>query len=399
MLYISLVLSFVLLVLVNLLVKYSKYAVAGSIAVCFGFAVGPTVYMNVHYPAVSWQAGMMFVLLLFLSIPNQPIESRIGITPHNFAHLLRLLVPRDGRRIYLLLSFVVTLGAYCFLFRSMWQQHEELVQLQHELPYESLTTRLPDRPAIGNGMPKNTTRLDERENELNDVMKKSLSINRSFNLRRLHEDSVDIFVNSAGMGYRRMDAFLDSEAKKLKYFIGGTVHNKQEVRQPDYLNPVIPAVKGLSANIPQWNLSKMLRLHDDSVLDFVNPFGFGYVKDREHVAGFLKHGMSKMPKADSTWSVAHLELVGLVVHEKPVVYVTANLPQMEEVQHVPNRPIDTFEQDGLDALRNGEDLYYRGNETQARMMGSIRATKQCLACHGGSRGDLLGAFSYGLRRD
>ena len=141
----------------------------------------------------------------------------------------------------------------------------------------------------------------------------------------------------------------------------------------------------------------MLRLHDGGVLDFVNPMGFGYVKDREHVAGFQNHGMTKVPTCDSPWVVAHLELVGLVVHEKPVVYVTANLPQMEEVQHVPKRTLDAFEQEGLEALREGEDLSYRGNETQARMLGSIRATKQCLTCHGGTRGDLLGAFSYGLR--
>jgi hypothetical protein len=143
----------------------------------------------------------------------------------------------------------------------------------------------------------------------------------------------------------------------------------------------------------------MLRLHDDGVLDFLNPKGFGFVKDRKHVAGFQKHGMTKVPEATTTWSVAHLELVGLVVHERPVVYITANLPQMDEVQDAPMRPLDSFELDGLDALRRGEDLYYRGAEEKGRMMGSIRAVEQCLKCHGGNRGDLLGAFSYGLRRE
>ena len=31
-----------------------------------------------------------------------------------------------------------------------------------------------------------------------------------------------------------------------------------------------------------------------------------------------------------------------------------------------------------------------------RMLGSLRAAKQCLDCHTASRGDLLGAFSYAL---
>ena len=49
--------------------------------------------------------------------------------------------------------------------------------------------------------------------------------------------------------------------------------------------------------------------------------------------------------------------------------------------------------DGLATLRKGEDLYVR----EDRMLGSIRSTKQCIACHGGERGVLLGAFSYTLR--
>ena len=52
-----------------------------------------------------------------------------------------------------------------------------------------------------------------------------------------------------------------------------------------------------------------------------------------------------------------------------------------------------LEADGLDALRKGDELFVRDH----RMLGAVRATKQCLECHGGNRGDLLGAFSYTLR--
>jgi hypothetical protein len=79
--------------------------------------------------------------------------------------------------------------------------------------------------------------------------------------------------------------------------------------------------------------------------------------------------------------------------------MTPNLPQMAEAQNAPKRPLDRFELEGLKALQEGEDLYYRGSDEKARMIGSIRAVEQCLKCHGGSRGDLLGAFSYGLRRE
>jgi hypothetical protein len=78
-----------------------------------------------------------------------------------------------------------------------------------------------------------------------------------------------------------------------------------------------------------------------------------------------------------------------------VAYVSANLPRMEELRDAPTRPLDPFEVVGLEALRGGKDLFARGTDKQARMLGAIRATRQCLQCHGG---DLLGAFSYTLRR-
>ena len=36
---------------------------------------------------------------------------------------------------------------------------------------------------------------------------------------------------------------------------------------------------------------------------------------------------------------------------------------------------------------------------QVRMVGAIRMAEACLKCHDGKRGDLLGSFSYELRRD
>jgi hypothetical protein len=215
-------------------------------------------------------------------------------------------------------------------------------------------------------------------------------------LWELHEMSVATFVNSPGFGQGRM---YSPRIESLRNSLQKSLPSRPPVEQPDYLNPFIPPTNNLGSTLTVWNPDAMLALHDVGVLDFINPKGFGYVKDREHIAGFQKHGMSKVPAASANWSVAHLELVGLVVHEKPVVYMTANLPRMDEVQNAPKRPLDSFEVEGLEALKAGEDLYYRGAEDKARMMGSIRAVKQCLQCHSGSRGDLLGAFSYGLRRE
>jgi hypothetical protein len=72
---------------------------------------------------------------------------------------------------------------------------------------------------------------------------------------------------------------------------------------------------------------------------------------------------------------------------------------MDELREAPTRPLDDFEAAGLVELRRGEDLLLSDVADGRRVLGSIRSTNQCLGCHGGERGQLLGAFSYTLVRD
>jgi len=133
-------------------------------------------------------------------------------------------------------------------------------------------------------------------------------------------------------------------------------------------------------------------LHASGVLDFVHPAGFGYVKDRQHVAGFRSHRFSQVPWTRE-WEVTRLELVSLLRHSEPAVYMSERLPQMDALAGVPLRPLDEPEAEGLTALREGQELWVKGD----RMLGAVRSVKQCVACHGGERGRLLGAFSYTIR--
>ena len=138
-------------------------------------------------------------------------------------------------------------------------------------------------------------------------------------------------------------------------------------------------------------------LHDDSVVDFVNPMGFGYFKDRRHVAGFDAHRFVNVPRPAERWAIKTLELVGLLLLDEPRVYVSATLPRMDELRRAPTRPLDSFEAMGLKAVRGGDDLVIAREGDDVRMFGAVRSLRQCVACHGGTRGDLLGAFSYTLR--
>ena len=66
---------------------------------------------------------------------------------------------------------------------------------------------------------------------------------------------------------------------------------------------------------------------------------------------------------------------------------------------VPTRPLDRFERFGLGTLRQGQDLFIATESDGLRMIGAVRSTSQCVVCHDCQRGDLLGAFTYTLKRD
>ena len=108
--------------------------------------------------------------------------------------------------------------------------------------------------------------------------------------------------------------------------------------------------------------------------------------------GFQSHGFTNLPAP----TIDRVELVSLLMHDEPAVYVSDHLPEMARLQGVPTRPLDEFEVSGLANLRQGENLY-ESSAHPTRLMGSLRNAKQCVECHGGCRGDLLGAFSYTFR--
>ena len=139
-------------------------------------------------------------------------------------------------------------------------------------------------------------------------------------------------------------------------------------------------------------------MHQDNLVAFLRPQDYGYIKDRRHVAGFRPHQFRQAPEPNDAWSVTTLELVGLVMHDRPVAYVSKTLPRMDELREAPIRPLDSFEAQGLAELQAGETLVMGEQGDRRRLLGAIRAAKQCALCHGCERGELLGAFSYVLRR-
>ena len=114
------------------------------------------------------------------------------------------------------------------------------------------------------------------------------------------------------------------------------------------------------------------------------------------MAGTIEITMTRTRTNFLRHKLERLELVGLVRNPEPAVYVSEFLPRMTELDSVVTRPADGFEAAGLVRLAAGEDLVANAVGPRVRLLGAIRNMAACVECHGGQRGDLLGAFSYRL---
>ncbi len=282
-------------------------------------------------------------------------------------------------------SLVATFGAFALAGFFALETQQDYARLRENVPYESMEQRLP-RALTVQTHPLQLGRLAKLEEAIADRR----NTYREIHLQRLHEEAVTLFVNSPGFGVARLLYPTES----------GLAHRLRDGRalpQPGDRPPVLFSLSQMEPLLPR-NVDAKLEMHEESVIDFVHPAGFGFVKSRTQVAGFQSHQFSEIPRTAEHWAIQRLELLGLLLHEEPVGYVSESLPRMDELREAPTRPLDSLEVEGLAALRTGQSLFVRASNDWLRMVGELRSTKQCVACHGGSRGDLLGAFSYTLRR-
>jgi hypothetical protein len=261
-----------------------------------------------------------------------------------------------------------------------------------KLAFESLIQRLP------RGKPLPPTRaLSPEANKRWEILDQELAADQDHRaklLKELHEKTRKFFVESPGAGpMRRM---LTPEEILMDEW--------QDPRAPD--QPGEPADFPLSPGEPLPRVEpngEWYHYHKGGMSGFLYPRGFGHVKDRAHVAGFKSHGFRSEPYPawrgeNWRWRVRHIQLVGVLSHERPVVYLTDRLPSMEQIRQGKTRTLDYFEEAALPALREGEDLFIASKGETVRVLGALRATKTCQQCHDAEVGDLLGAFSYTLGR-
>lgn len=293
-------------------------------------------------------------------------------------------------------------------------------ELRTAYPIESLRARLERpmanadaattwTPAALDAAPEMTQATIDRLAKFEDQLsyRPHYKLRREEALRVIHSSAVEQFAASPGFGVGRMPRITPASLNERP--------STEPLPQPEGTAPYVPqespgqAVGQLPlAGAPiERSMSRseaeLETLHLSAAVNFVNPDGFGYFRSTDYVVGFEPHAFREEQAYHpgllnrEQWQVDRVELVSLLLHVEPAIYVSENLPRMQDVRNLPLRPLDDFERDALARLVAGEDLVVGTAEHAGQMLGSLRAAQRCAECHEVPRGTLLGAFSYRLR--
>lgn len=319
---------------------------------------------------------------------------------------------------------VLTAASYGLLSFFALQSVADRQALQQEFPVESLVPRLEyelsstdgseatDHPtaahasaAIDDGSGSNWDQTTWVEH-LNNALDPNNSSTRNFMLHKVHENAVQAFIDSSAFGVARM---LHPNAERIRDRATLVAQPRTSIPEPRLSAQSDLEPASLDDDERQVLLATMNDAHYRASFDFVDPDGIGVFQSRERILGFLSHRLSRVPetKVERThhsndsgdgWKIQTIELVSLLKFPTPRVYVSEYLPRMEELRTAPTRELDEFEHSALEKLRSGDEMADHATLNHVRMLGALRALKQCSECHFAKPGTLLGAFSYRLER-
>ncbi|MGC3971276.1 MAG: hypothetical protein QM775_29220 [Pirellulales bacterium] len=289
-----------------------------------------------------------------------------------------------------------------------WRKEYAYQSLADRLDYER-SYRNADAPALSKASQDVLVNEEEREDWAFNTV-------RAQSLRLLHEESVFMFVSREGNGFQRMPpigpAYVEPwgsqdpvlPARVFDVTSTGDSSSTQSLPLPDDRakdEANAPNPNARDSSLPSARQAN--ELHAFARARFLDPSLFGHVAGERRSAGFVPHSFTwrfdPSHVVPFVWKMTRLELVSLLKHSEPRVYLSQYLPRMQELSSAKTRSLDTFEASALERLRNGEELETAATPNRIAMLGAVRASNTCLKCHSLPRGTLLGAFSYELRRD
>jgi hypothetical protein len=220
---------------------------------------------------------------------------------------------------------------------------------------------------------------------------------RDMALSRLHAEATRQFVRAPGFGVGRIGQLNQIGQLGQISQIGGL--GRIGVVQQQM--PTLPKLIVRDWSIPTWSPGDLAEAEETKIegetdLNIIHKQSLTDFATNRSPAQASAGPSPNDPRKAKIWEVKSIDLVGLLMHEEPVVYVSDKL-EMTKLKQVPTRSLDFFESAGLEKLQKGEDLFARSQKETIRLLGAVRAQKQCLSCHDVAEGRLLGAFSYTLR--
>jgi hypothetical protein len=334
--------------------------------------------------------GVVFVSIVGLFFGFIFAVASTLFAAHAFFNFIACIVlPIAGLRSrHFAAGLVVTmLAVYGLMLSSAIVEVRKLEALKDNTPFESLAGRLAyeEEPTL--------IAASNQTIQLTDVLAKKLNIqdgdhdirrhSRAWALEQLHEHTATQFARAAGFGVSRMP-----------YVTPRLIE----------LEPRMPLTLPANVSLTPLNAehTSLESLHETATYNFVDPERMAYIRTRDEVSGFESHGLASLdrdeykPNKRPDWQVTRLELVSLLRHKEPRVYVAKTLPAMDQLADIPSRQLNSFEQSALPQLTTQKNVVVNDQHEQIEMLGALRAGTTCLECHHGNRGKLLGAFSYTL---
>ncbi|MEW4487312.1 hypothetical protein AB1L42_04475 [Thalassoglobus sp. JC818] len=303
-------------------------------------------------------------------------------------------------------AFASIVGVVGWGYSMSASARAEVREMRDAYPFESLSDRLPDPSKLGalpapSLAPQVVMRLSTKE----DIYRGS----RASSLKRLHSEYYEDFVTAAGFGPVRMVRIRPRmvELPEPKPIPQSKLHCPKAIEESK--NSSVDSWSFYREREVQTYLQTVtdprMKIHERAQSEFLRPDTFGYVQDHEHVAGFQSHAFARVPVVEdeapeiAEWRLERIELVGLLRNDEPVVYLSESLPNLDELDEFETRPVDEWEADALSQLVESTDLVIREHPQEIRMIGSLRASNNCLMCHDVRRGQVLGALAYTLARN
>lgn len=349
----------------------------------------------------------MFLLILFLPLLPYPWIRWIGVILCPTL-LISQWIQASPRTTLILcgVPLLVVLGSVTQIHLA---EVANIDRLRSRFPVESLASRLDfeeQHAANGTAFVLATDLTSELDQDEEGIVYSRSFDGRGIRLKLLHDENYREFVATSGFGYSRTKP---NTLQQLELPEPEPVPMPNHPLPPDsYLKERQRERDGLAIAESPPSLEAQTEgrnIHNSARDLFLNPRQWGFVPDREHVVGFQAHHVDEVPWTRELsqgqtrrWTIAQLQLVSLLKQTTPRVYVSENLPNLNELSNIETREVNTFESAALPQLEHDRNLVIDEAPAQIQMLGALRAAKSCLECHRVPQGKLLGAFSYVLVR-